>query len=203
MNLVRKETYYEILGVPRNFELGILSSVYEAEIEFWTKIRNQGSLDAEERIYELTKAYDTLKDPVKKEKYDSVLDFEFVLLDGKTKDPEMEEAYDQYRTTHKKSYQEILGEFTNFKEELSDTLWNLKITTLYLVLNLLLYSGLVILFSIIENILSDELDQIELFRPYHSFIFLVLSLLGFQVFKSKYLKPTLKKRKEVRKKSKS
>ncbi len=178
----------------------LLESRYAGEVQFFQKLWESGVMEAREKLLELTKAYETLSDPEKKAKYDSELDFDFVLLDGKTKDPEMEEAYDNYRTTHNKSYKQVFDEFSNFKNELSDTLWKLKQTSIYMVANLIMYSLLVIATSILETSFPDQFLIYEALRPYPNFLFLFLSFLGYQVFKYKYLHPELRKRKSLRQK---
>ncbi|MCU0823714.1 MAG: molecular chaperone DnaJ [Leptospira sp.] len=200
MNNLRRNTYYEILGSHPNEDPKSLELRYISEVQFFQKLWESGISEAKEKVLELTKAYETLSDPEKKAKYDSEMDFEFVLLDGKTKDPEMEEAYDIYRTTHNKSYKQILGEFSRFKNELSDTLWKLKQTSIYLVANLILYSLLVIVISILETSFPNQFVIYEKLRPFPNLLFLLFSFLGYQVFKFKYLFPELIKRKSLRQK---
>ncbi|XDD44870.1 J domain-containing protein [Leptospira sp. WS39.C2] len=190
----KRETFYEILGISRDSSVNTIEAVYLRELLFWEQIQKAGSPEAKEKILELTRAFLTLSNPIKRELYDSELDFEFVLLDGKAKDPEIEEAYDLYRLGHKKSYQEILHEFSKFRGEMGDTLWVLKKTTIYLVISLLLYSGIVVSQSLIfENDSSHES-----FFNLISFLFLGFSGIGYLFFRLLYLPNQLKKRKESR-----
>ncbi|TGL18701.1 molecular chaperone DnaJ [Leptospira yanagawae] len=197
MAWVKRETYYEILGIPRHASREMIEEVFTSEIAFWKLLNASGSIEAKEKILELTKAYLTLSDPEGRKRYDKELDFTFVLLDGKAKDPEIEEAYDVYRLAHKKSYQEILSEFSKFREEMGETLWILKKTTIYLVGNLLLYSGIVLYRSFVVKpslggasmTATDQssFDSLSLF-------FLVLSFLGYLIFRFQYLPKQLEKR---------
>ncbi|MGV3666964.1 MAG: J domain-containing protein [Leptospira bouyouniensis] len=198
MPSTKRETYYEILGISRNSSLDATTDVYLREISFWERIASAGSPEAKEKILELTKAYLTLSDPKKRAEYDSELDFDFVLLDGKAKDPEIEEAYDLYRLGHKKSYQEVLSEFTKFRMEMGDTLWVLKKTTVYLVINLLLYSGIVLFQSLYQN--NDEVNQKEneFYFNLFSLLFLASSVIGYLFFRFQYLPKELQKRKNKR-----
>ncbi|XDD41347.1 J domain-containing protein [Leptospira sp. WS60.C2] len=198
MPSTKRETFYQILGLPRDSQSKTIEEVYLKEVEFWEGIASAGSPEAKEKIIELTRAFLTLSNPEKRAKYDSELDFDFVLLDGKAKDPEIEEAYDLYRLSHKKSYQEILGEFTRFREEMGDTLWILKKTTIYLVLNLILYSGIVVFQSFAhESTDSIPKDQDTNFDVV-SVCFLTLSFICFLYFRFQYLPKQIKERKKDR-----
>ncbi|EOQ98118.1 DnaJ domain protein [Leptospira wolbachii serovar Codice str. CDC] len=195
---VKRETFYGILGVTKESTSETIEAIYLKELEFWERLEGAGISEAKDKILELTRAYLTLSDPKKRKEYDRQLDFEFVLLDGKAKDPEIEEAYDIYRLSHQKTYQEILSDFTQFREEMGDTLWILKKTTIYMVLNLLLYSGFVLLHSLWnENIEKDHV-WFEMVSGWGSGIFLLLSAIGYVFFRFRFLKKELKKRKEKR-----
>ncbi|TGL54977.1 molecular chaperone DnaJ [Leptospira kemamanensis] len=194
MARTKRETYYEILGVSRDSSRETIEEVFLKEIQFFRLLETSGSLEAQEKILELTKAYLTLSDPQKRKKYDGELDFEFVLLDGKAKDPEIEEAYDAYRLGHKKSYQEILKEFTKFREEMGETLWVLKKTTIYLVGNLLVYSGLVLYRSITSHTNPMEAKEDSSQFDTLSLFFLGFSFLGYLFFRFTYLPKQLEKR---------
>ncbi|TGM78745.1 molecular chaperone DnaJ [Leptospira levettii] len=194
----KRETFYEILGISREFPTNGIEAVYLRELLFWEQLEKAGSPEAKEKILELTRAYLTLSDPNKRNVYDSELDFEFVLLDGKAKDPEMEEAYDIYRLGHKKTYQEILSEFSKFKGEMGDTLWVLKKTTIYLVINLLLYSGIVLFQSLLHQNEGESPKQNDFLFNLLSFLFLGFSGFGYLLFRFFYIPKQLKKRKESR-----
>ncbi|MCW7490188.1 J domain-containing protein [Leptospira meyeri] len=198
MARTKRETFYEILGVSKESTKETIEAIYQKELEFWERLQAPGSPEAREKILELTKAFLTLSDPKKRKEYDSQLDFEFVLLDGKAKDPEIEEAYDQYRLNHNKTYQEILGEFTKFREEMGDTLWILKKTTIYMVLNLLVYSGFVLSQSLLMESQETEKFWLDSFSGWGSGIFLILSALGYFFFRFRFLRKELEKRKEKR-----
>ncbi|TGL99407.1 J domain-containing protein [Leptospira jelokensis] len=194
MAWTKRETYYEILGIPRHATREMIEEVYTSEIAFWKLLTTSGSIEAKEKILELTKAYLTLSDPDGRKRYDKELDFTFVLLDGKAKDPEIEEAYDVYRLAHKKSYHEILNEFSKFREEMGETLWILKKTTIYLVGNLLLYAGIVLYRSFFiqpsQTTAPNEqnpFDTVSLF-------FLCFSFFGYLCFRFLYLPKQLEKR---------
>ncbi|TGK53575.1 molecular chaperone DnaJ [Leptospira kanakyensis] len=198
MAWTKRETYYAILGVTKESTNATIEAIYLKELEFWQRLEGAGILEAKEKILELTRAYLTLTNPIKRKEYDSQLDFDFVLLDGKAKDPEMEEAYDVYRLGHNKTYQEILVEFSKFREEMGDTLWVLKKTTIYMVLNLLLYSALILIHSLWITNTDEEKKWIDAASGWGSGIFLVLSAVGYLVFRFRFLKKELEKRKEKR-----
>ncbi|MBL0955282.1 MAG: DnaJ domain-containing protein [Leptospira sp.] len=194
----KRETFYEILGISRDFPTNGIEAVYLRELLFWEQLEKAGSQEAKDKILELTRAYLTLSDPNKRDVYDSELDFEFVLLDGKAKDPEMEEAYDIYRLGHKKTYQEILSEFSKFKGEMGDTLWVLKKTTIYLVINLLLYSGIVLFQSLLHQNEVETSKENDILFNFLSYLFLGFSGIGYLLFRFLYIPKQLKKRKESR-----
>lgn len=198
MARTKRETFYGILGVTKETSKENLDLIYSRELEFWQKLDEAGIPEAKDKIIELTRAYITLSDPEKKQEYDKQLDFEFVLLDGKTKDPDMELAYDVYRLSHQKSYQEILREFTKFREEMGDTLWILKKTTIYMVFNLLAYSGFVLFHSFLIE--TEEKGKVwtDHTSNWISGIFLLLSAIGYLIFRFRFLKKELEKRKEKR-----
>ncbi|PJZ45314.1 J domain-containing protein [Leptospira brenneri] len=198
MTWTKRETFYAILGVTKESTPETIEAIYLKELEFWERLDQAGIPEAKEKILELTRAYLTLSDPKKRKDYDSSLDFEFVLLDGKAKDPEMEEAYDVYRLGHNKTYQEILIEFAKFREEMGDTLWVLKKTTVYMVLNLLLYSGLILAHSLWNENLENEKHWIDYTSGWGSGVFLICSGIGYLIFRFRFLKKGLEKRKEKR-----
>ncbi|TGN18671.1 DnaJ domain-containing protein [Leptospira idonii] len=196
MSRVRKATYYEILGIDRNSSVEQIRSQFQDLHRFWSQMARANASQAEAQILEITRAFSVLSDPEERQKYDLSLDFEFVLLDGKTKDPDMEEAYDVYRSTHKKTYQEILNEFSFFKDELGDTLWLLKTTTVYLVLSLLVYSLLVLSISFLPE---SWVEKNAKWRNYLIPVYIVVSALGYLCLRKFFLNPKLRKRKESRK----
>ncbi|TGL90416.1 molecular chaperone DnaJ [Leptospira congkakensis] len=198
MAWTKRETYYGSLGVTKESTPETIEAIYLKEMEFWERLERAGILEAKEKILELTRAYLTLTDPKKRMDYDAQLDFDFVLLDGKAKDPEMEEAYDVYRLGHNKTYQEVISEFTSFREEMGDTLWILKKTTIYMVLNLLLYSALILVHSLWTGNTEMEKNWIDTNSTWGSGLFLVCSAIGYLVFRFRFLKKGLAKRKENR-----
>lgn len=198
MASTKRETFYGILGVEKGSTNEIIEAIYKKELEFWERLEIAGIVEAKDKILELTRAYLTLVDPQKRKDYDDRLDFEFVLLDGKAKDPEMEEAYDVYRLGHHKTYQEIIAEFSKFREEMGDTLWILKKTTIYMVLNLLLYSAFVLLHSFWNETFEDDKVLAETESGWGSGLFLLFSGLGYLFFRFRILKKELEKRKANR-----
>ncbi len=149
MTFVRRETYYETLGVKRTSDQKQIFSRFNELESFWKAMADNSPGEANLKLLELRLAFSILSNEKSKQTYDNGLDFEFVLLDGKTKDADLEEAYEIYRQNQNKSYQEIFSEFQLFKEDLSTTLWLLKSTTLYLILSLFFYSGMILLFSLV------------------------------------------------------
>ncbi|BDA78768.1 hypothetical protein LPTSP3_g16980 [Leptospira kobayashii] len=200
MPKVRKETYYETLCVSKTAKKEEILSQYEDLKGFWVSLLPKAPFEAETKLIELTRAFQILNNPADRKEYDESLDFDFVLLDGKTKDPEMEEAYSVYRATHGKTYQEILTEFSRFKEELGDTLWMLKTSTLYLL-------GILFSYTIVTLSLSFLETWIRNYEMFYQFVnrylipgFLILGSVGFLLFRNFFLIPKAKRRKELRKK---
>ncbi|MDF3818815.1 DnaJ domain-containing protein [Leptospira sp. 96542] len=184
MNLSKKENHYQILGVDKNASSLQIGEAYSQRLAFWEPMLQLGISFAKEEILNLTRSFQVLSDAEKRKEYDSKLDFDFVLLDGKTKDPEMEEAYDVYRTGHKKTYEQILAEFTNFKEDLGFTLVNLKLTTIYLVLCLIVYSVFLMFISFIEE--SYPFEGLQTVKNLSSPVFLILTVFGYWLFRKRF-----------------
>jgi DnaJ-domain-containing protein 1 len=68
---VFRKTYYEILGVPNDADYSEIKKAYEKEWQKTNSISDKRKVDA--RRYELQKAWECLKDPVEKGKYDKIL----------------------------------------------------------------------------------------------------------------------------------
>ena len=62
--------FYEILGVPREVKEGDLKKAYRKLAMQYHPDRNNGDHSAEERFKELTEAYEVLRDPDKRARYD-------------------------------------------------------------------------------------------------------------------------------------
>jgi hypothetical protein len=184
--LVRKENLYEILGLDRKAPLPLIQTQFQTLESFWNNIQKQSPIEAELKLIEIRYAYSILSNEIEKKKYDESLDFSFVLLDGKPKDEDIEEAYGVYRNNHSKSYQSIFKEFNEFKIELGATLWMLKTTTMYLLLSLFCYSGLILLLAHFEITVAGGI-----FVP----TYFALCFLGYVLFRNYYQIPNLKKRK--------
>lgn len=67
---VAKRDYYEVLGVARNCEDGVLKSAYRKLALQYHPDRNPGNQEAEERFKEAAEAYSVLSDPQKRAAYD-------------------------------------------------------------------------------------------------------------------------------------
>ncbi|TGL57537.1 molecular chaperone DnaJ, partial [Leptospira ognonensis] len=115
MALVRRETHYEILGLDRNASASLVQRQFLELQSFWEALAIESPFESELKLIEIQNAFSILSDPNLKQTYDETLDFEFVLLDGKTKDVDIEEAYEIYRQNQPKTYQEILKDFQKFK----------------------------------------------------------------------------------------
>ncbi|MDZ4727206.1 MAG: DnaJ domain-containing protein [Leptospira sp.] len=197
MSLVRKETLYEILGMERTANLSEIRTQFLALREFWEKLETYSPELVKEKIIELNYAYSVLTNPSMREKYDRGLDFEFVLLDGKPKDEDILEAYSIYKQNHQKSYKVIFEEFQNFKYDLSDTLWLLKSTTLYLLLSLFFYSSILIFSSVYaeeQNIQNNIFEKLEIFIIPTYFL---LTTFGYYFIYNFYQLPYLKRRRKI------
>ena len=165
--------------------------------QFWEKLETYSPELVKEKIIELNYAYSVLTNPSMREKYDRGLDFEFVLLDGKPKDEDIFEAYSIYKQNHQKSYKVIFEEFQNFKYDLSDTLWLLKSTTLYLLLSLFFYSSILIFSSVYaeeQNIQNNIFEKIEIFIIPTYFL---LTAIGYYFIYNFYQLPYLKRRRKI------
>ncbi len=62
--------YYEILGVPRDADEARIKKAYRKLAMEYHPDRNNGSREAEERFKEISEAYEILKDPERKARYD-------------------------------------------------------------------------------------------------------------------------------------
>jgi len=62
--------YYEVLGVDRNSEIGEIKKVYRNLAMKYHPDKNPGDKEAEERFKEVAEAYEVLKDPQKRARYD-------------------------------------------------------------------------------------------------------------------------------------
>src|SRR5258708_25820647 len=69
MSRVTRRDYYEILGVERECEDGVLKSAYRKLAMQYHPDRNPGSHEAEERFKEAAAAYSVLSDPQKRAAY--------------------------------------------------------------------------------------------------------------------------------------
>lgn len=65
-----KEDYYKTLNVPKNASESDIKKAYRKLALKYHPDRNPDNSDAENKFKELTKAYETLKDPAKKKNYD-------------------------------------------------------------------------------------------------------------------------------------
>lgn len=197
MALVRRETHYEILGVDRQASESTIKKQFVELHSFWESFAVKSPHESELKLVEIQNAFSILSDPNLKQSYDETLDFEFVLLDGKTKDADIEEAYEIYRQNQPKTYQEILQDFQKFKIDLGSTLWLLKSTTLYLIFSLFAYSGIVLLFSIIdERYETLNHENLKHMKNFLVPVYLVFAFVGYLVFKKYVQLPLLKKRNE-------
>jgi len=200
MPKVRKETYYEVLCISKTANNDEILAQFENLKGFWVTLLPNAPLEAETKLLELTRAFQILNNPKDRKEYDESLDFDFVLLDGKTKDPEMEEAYSVYRATHGKTHQEILTDFSRFKDELGDTLWMLKTSTLYLLGILFAYTIITLSLSFLESWLRNYETFYQFMNKYLIPGFLTVGSVGFVLFRNLFLIPKAKRRKELRKK---
>jgi molecular chaperone DnaJ len=64
------QDYYEILGVPRNADANDIKKAYRKLALQYHPDKNQGNKQAEEKFKELSEAYEVLKDPEKRRRYD-------------------------------------------------------------------------------------------------------------------------------------
>ena len=67
---VEKRDYYEVLGVQRGCEVAEIKKAYRRLAMDHHPDRNPGDKHAEERFKEVTLAYETLRDPERRQRYD-------------------------------------------------------------------------------------------------------------------------------------
>ncbi len=199
MGFVRKENYYDLLQVSKSASTADIESQYQALVSYWRSIPPLLSPSiVQTKLLELTQAFHTLKSPDLRESYDESLDFDFVLIDGKVKDPEMEDAYQIYLDKRARDYHSVMNEFSVFKEELGDSLWILKSTTIFLLFSLLLYS----VFYIGYSWFSESWDWIgNVQSKVNQFaipVYLGFVTFGFYLFRTIYQIPKIRSRKEKR-----
>lgn len=196
MGFVRKENFYDLLQVPKSASTEEIERQYHSLVAYWRGLPSLLSASiVQSKLLELTQAFHTLKSPHLRESYDESLDFDFVLIDGKVKDPEMEEAYQIYMDKRARDYHSVMKEFSVFKEELGDSLWVLKSNTVFLLCSLLVYS----LFYVGYSLFSDSWDWIgsaqSKLNQFAIPAYLCLVTLGFFLFRKFYQIPKLRFRK--------
>ncbi|WP_026135599.1 tetratricopeptide repeat protein [Nafulsella turpanensis] len=85
--------YYHILGVSRRSSAKEIKEAYRQLALRYHPDRNPGSSYAEERFKEISHAYQVLKNPLKKEQHDHMLDYQD--FQAQTIQPQQEQAYKQ------------------------------------------------------------------------------------------------------------
>jgi hypothetical protein len=195
MTHVRKETLYQILDIDRTASSIQIQSQFEELETFWESLYTNSPREAEWKLMEIRNAFSILSDANSREIYDETLDFEFVLLDGKTKDQDMEDAYEVYRHNHQKSYQEIFQEFHKFKGDLGGSLWMLKSTTLYLIFSVFSYSGFILLLSLLIENGNESSHSFLRIRNFLLPVYFLFTCVGYYFFRKYFQIPSLKKRK--------
>ena len=69
--------YYKILGVQENADQTEIKRIYRQLAKKYHPDANQGDKQAEERLKEISEAYDVLSNPEKKQKYDQMRKYGF------------------------------------------------------------------------------------------------------------------------------
>lgn len=68
--MAEEKDYYKILGVERNASADEIKKAYKKVAIKWHPDRNPGSKEAEEKFKQAAEAYDVLRDPDKRARYD-------------------------------------------------------------------------------------------------------------------------------------
>ena len=71
--MTNKRDYYEILGVQKNVSESELKKAYRQKALQYHPDKNQGNKESEEKFKEASEAYEVLKDPEKKERFQQIV----------------------------------------------------------------------------------------------------------------------------------
>lgn len=134
----KKPNFYEILGLDRNASEEEIHSRYRELSEEYLKISQMDPwFPIHDSILDLTRAYETLSVGELRKSYDKKIDFDIVVLDkeiDKTELADISLNYKRYCATH---YEDLVNRFNLFKQEMNESLWLIKTTSIFLVFDVI------------------------------------------------------------------
>jgi cellulose synthase/poly-beta-1,6-N-acetylglucosamine synthase-like glycosyltransferase len=193
-------TYYELLEVDRYADTKSIRSAFHSKIQEFLAEPNLGQLPGGDNYYlDLIRAYSVLSDSKKRESYNKSLDYDVVILDSKIDQTELKKVatdFKQYCSFH---YYEMTRNFEYFKNEMSESLWLIKSTSLFFFLNVFISIGLSLIFLYlsgiglltgpVSNFLRENLILVNMIILFFSFLLfrLILQKRKIKSFKKKNL----------------
>lgn len=184
--------YYEVLGVSRTASS---EEIYERYLELCQKnemIRRMDPwLPIQWNILEESRAYSTLSDPVSREKYDKKIDFDIVVLDKEIDKTELAEVSLEYKKSIALYYDELLNRFHYFKKEMNETIWLIKTSSIFFVLDLIL--SFILTYFLYSYLQENKPYLFNSVKQWTFGIFSLIATINFYIFRYFWQLPRKKK----------